>query len=137
MENEKFKNIIFSVSIGTVIGIIFPNIFIFLDLSQLGEEVNIESIKFIIISQNLYLFSFVVFPFVFSLIIYFYRTLLASQKYLQEANRMILEEQEKAAMNAKFASIGILSAGIGHEINNPLSVILMNSKFIKKDLESF
>ncbi|GAB4406882.1 MAG: hypothetical protein OHK0056_06340 [Bacteriovoracaceae bacterium] len=45
-----------------------------------------------------------------------------------EQNKQILNH------NAKLASIGQLSAGISHEINNPLSIISGNISFIKKDL---
>ena len=49
------------------------------------------------------------------------------------------EEQKKASVNSKLASIGLLSSGIGHEINNPLSVVLMSNSIIaalmkKKDI---
>lgn len=36
--------------------------------------------------------------------------------------------------NAKLASIGQLSAGVSHEINNPLAIISGNIAFVKKDL---
>jgi len=46
-----------------------------------------------------------------------------------------LEQTKQALCNAeKLASMGQLSAGIAHEINNPLGVILLNSKIM---LESF
>ncbi len=42
-----------------------------------------------------------------------------------------LEETKQALFNAeKLASMGQLSAGIAHEINNPLGVILLNSKIM-------
>lgn len=39
-------------------------------------------------------------------------------------NAQILEQQVKLANNAKLATLGEMSAGIAHEINNPLTVIL-------------
>lgn len=47
------------------------------------------------------------------------------------------EEQKKNAMlQSRLASAGALSAGVGHEINNPLTVITGNMKILKKILES-
>ncbi|MCK6544520.1 PAS domain S-box protein [Myxococcota bacterium] len=43
---------------------------------------------------------------------------------LVEANRRILEEQAKLIQAEKLSSIGLLAAGVAHEINNPLSGVL-------------
>jgi two-component system NtrC family sensor kinase len=53
-----------------------------------------------------------------------------------------LEQTRQALFNAeKLASMGQLSAGIAHEINNPLGVILLNSKvmldYLDKDSEDY
>jgi len=42
---------------------------------------------------------------------------------LKKAEEQITEEQKKAEANAKLAAFGEMSAGIAHEINNPLSII--------------
>ena len=42
---------------------------------------------------------------------------------LEEANRRIVEEQLKVLQTEKLASIGLLAAGVAHEINNPLTGI--------------
>lgn len=43
---------------------------------------------------------------------------------LVDANRRILEEQTKLIQAEKLSSIGLLAAGVAHEINNPLSGVL-------------
>src|SRR6185503_7698055 len=43
---------------------------------------------------------------------------------LVEANRRIREEQLKLVQAEKLSSIGLLAAGIAHEVNNPLSGVL-------------
>ena len=48
------------------------------------------------------------------------------------AKRKLEEERIRATNSEKLASIGELSAGIGHEINNPLAINIGNIKKIKK-----
>jgi PAS domain S-box-containing protein len=42
---------------------------------------------------------------------------------LKKAQEQIIQEQKKAEASAKLAAFGEMSAGIAHEINNPLSII--------------
>ena len=42
---------------------------------------------------------------------------------LKEAQALIEEEQKRSEANAKLAAFGEMSAGIAHEINNPLAVV--------------
>lgn len=47
-----------------------------------------------------------------------------------------LDHQRKISMhNAKLASIGQLAAGVGHEINNPLSILKGHLYFIQKEID--
>lgn len=43
---------------------------------------------------------------------------------LREANERILEEQAKVIQAEKLASVGLLAAGVAHEINNPLAGVM-------------
>lgn len=62
------------------------------------------------------------------------RTLEINQKNKELIN--LLDQQEQIQKNLiqseKMATIGQLSAGIAHEINNPLSVVMSNSSVLKK-----
>nr|MBP9708602.1 PAS domain S-box protein [Oligoflexales bacterium] len=46
------------------------------------------------------------------------------------------EAQAQVSITSKLATIGELAAGIGHEINNPLTIVLGNLAAIKKELAS-
>lgn len=43
---------------------------------------------------------------------------------LAEANRRIVEEQSKLIQAEKLSSVGLLAAGVAHEINNPLAGVM-------------
>lgn len=52
------------------------------------------------------------------------------------ANKQSANEMAQTAMTDRMATIGMLSAGVAHEINNPLSYILSNLKFAVEALDS-
>ncbi|WP_370279210.1 sensor histidine kinase [Pontibacterium sp.] len=45
---------------------------------------------------------------------------------LEQANREIKETQAKLMHSEKMASVGVLAAGVAHEINNPIGFVLSN-----------
>lgn len=51
---------------------------------------------------------------------------------LAEANRKLREEHEKLLQAEKMASVGILAAGVAHEINNPLSGVMACLKALEE-----
>ncbi|WP_412471917.1 ATP-binding protein [Halobacteriovorax sp. RT-1-4] len=90
-----------------------------------------------------YIINLVLFLFIIILTVYIIETgrkreYLISKKVKrqEEAIKKQYEElgrQKKlASQNERLASIGILAAGIGHEINNPLTIILGHLKSLKK-----
>ena len=46
-----------------------------------------------------------------------------SGRHKDELDRMITERKEKLISSSKYSELGMMSAGIAHEINNPLAVI--------------
>ncbi len=53
---------------------------------------------------------------------------------LKEAQRVIIEQQEKLVSASRLSAIGEMAAAITHEINNPLSVILGRVEMLKSML---
>ncbi len=53
----------------------------------------------------------------------------------EEANRKLREMQEKLILSEKMASLGELTAGITHEMNNPLNFVLANVSPLKRDVQ--
>ncbi|QEM69552.1 HAMP domain-containing protein [Geobacter sp. FeAm09] len=50
---------------------------------------------------------------------------------LEEKNALLLEAQADLAKAEKLADLGIIAAGVAHEINNPLAVIRGNIEFLE------
>mgnify|MGYP002477801992 FL=1 len=55
---------------------------------------------------------------------------------MTEAIRQNREMESKLAQQGKMASLGILSAGVAHEINNPLGVILGYAGYLERKLSA-
>lgn len=51
---------------------------------------------------------------------------------LAEANRSLREEHQKVLQAEKMASVGLLAAGVAHEINNPLSGVMACLKALEE-----
>jgi two-component system NtrC family sensor kinase len=55
---------------------------------------------------------------------------------LRESNRRLKETQVQLVQNEKMASLGLLVAGIAHEINNPLAFVTNNLFIVESALDS-
>ncbi len=53
---------------------------------------------------------------------------------IEKAMKDLTENQERLIQAEKLASMGQMAAGIAHEINNPLGVVLMYSHLLKEEL---
>jgi CheY-like chemotaxis protein len=52
------------------------------------------------------------------------RQLRETNEQLREANRVMVQQQLRVLQTEKLASVGLLAAGVAHEINNPLTGVL-------------
>jgi PAS domain S-box-containing protein len=55
-----------------------------------------------------------------------------TQRDLTDKRRL----RERLALSERMASVGTLAAGVGHEINNPLTYIVLNLELLARDLEA-
>ena len=53
---------------------------------------------------------------------------------LEEKNRQLLETEKELARSERLAELGMLSAGVAHEINNPLAIIRGNAELVQMAL---
>jgi two-component system, NtrC family, sensor kinase len=54
---------------------------------------------------------------------------------LQDSLRRLQETQDQLLFADRLATVGRLAAGVGHEINNPLSFILGNLRYVQDELQ--
>jgi PAS domain S-box-containing protein len=54
-------------------------------------------------------------------------------RQLEDANARILEEREKLIQAEKLSSVGLLAAGVAHEINNPLAGVMACVKALREE----
>ena len=60
------------------------------------------------------------------------RDLYRANQQLLEQNQLLKEQQALMIRNEKLATLGTLSAGVAHEINNPLAFVLSNMDSLKR-----
>ncbi|MBT4762339.1 MAG: GHKL domain-containing protein [Bdellovibrionaceae bacterium] len=56
-------------------------------------------------------------------------------KDLRNANKELVEKQKEVVHSSRLAAIGVMSAGVAHEISNPLTVISGATKIVVNQLE--
>jgi two-component system NtrC family sensor kinase len=62
------------------------------------------------------------------------RKVIERTRELEEANRHLRDAQRQLVMSEKLAAIGELTAGVAHEINNPIAVIQGNLEMVREVL---
>lgn len=56
---------------------------------------------------------------------------------LEQANREIKDAQAKLLQSEKMASVGVLAAGVAHEINNPLGFVISNLSTLESYVNNY
>lgn len=54
---------------------------------------------------------------------------------LKTSQDLLLDQQQKLLLASKASALGEVATGMGHEINNPLSIVLISVNLLKKRLE--
>lgn len=60
------------------------------------------------------------------------RKLYQKNKELEQSRNRLIRQQATMLKNEKLATIGMLSAGVAHEINNPLAVVISNLQMLSE-----
>ncbi|MGK7345132.1 MAG: sensor histidine kinase [Candidatus Nitrospinota bacterium M3_3B_026] len=56
------------------------------------------------------------------------------EKKVEERTRQIKQVERRLMQSEKLAAIGFLSAGVAHEVNNPISIIVTRLELMEKDI---
>lgn len=79
----------------------------------------------------------VIFIILLSFLVYFFTTenIHKFLKQLEVSNRQLASARATLQQTEKLAHMGQLSAGIAHEVNNPLGIILMHAHLLKEEVD--
>lgn len=65
------------------------------------------------------------------------KVIIDKNQQLEAANKSIKDTQSKLMHSDKMASVGLLAAGVAHEINNPMSFIISNVEILEEYINQF
>lgn len=79
----------------------------------------------------------IIFIILLSFLVYFFTTdnIHKFLKQLEVSNRQLASARVALQQTEKLAHMGQLSAGIAHEVNNPLGIILMHAHLVKEEVD--
>lgn len=100
----------------------------YFESKDLELGINSTSFKMILESQSYFIHILYIFPLI--------SWIVGSLVYLvMDKKHQIIEHQKHLSRSSKLSAVGEMAAGIAHEINNPLTVINMQSELIKNLLK--
>ena len=73
---------------------------------------------------------------IFLMFLFLSRENARSEEKLEKAYIELEEQRTRTFSSAKFAALGEMASGIGHEINNPMTVIELNTDYLKDILNA-
>ncbi len=122
------KYYIVPILLSSLIGLLIPVIFVYLDLSELEMSFNLKNFIWDIDSQRILKFSLPAFPLIFACAGYLY---VKEKELLKRINKNEADDKR----NQHLAAIGEMTSSVAHEINNPLAIINGTSLILKRLLD--
>ena len=92
-------------------------------------------VAFINTSINIFIIPFLIVLFYKGLQKEYEADILKKNHLLEEQNQQIIQAQTQLVQSEKMASLGQLTAGIAHEINNPINFVSGNVSPMKRDIQ--